>query len=360
MEASKMIVIKENKLIAFYIEIAKALGASPDEAHVWATCMVRADLRGMYTQGAAIISYSIKLIENGLATFGVPFKILKDEPSMALVDGGHGVGVVVSTNGMNLAIEKARSTGVGCIWVQNGGDFMMAANHTLQAIEQDMVGVAMRNGYPAVTPWGGKEPFFCTNPLSVAVPTQDEPPIVIDMAAGSFSVGQVVMASRDNRLLPSAHLVNREGIYTNDPTKIVIDPNDRESALNGAIVTLGHKGLVWTLIVELFTGLLAGSNTSNLNNYLPTSENPHKEETFLMAIDVSKLQPVADFKASADRFARALRSVKPAEGFDRVLYPGLIEAENEAARKKEGIPIRDEVWEQIIISATRLGVKFEG
>jgi LDH2 family malate/lactate/ureidoglycolate dehydrogenase len=354
-----MIVIKEDKLTAFYSDIAKALGASHDEAQVWAKCMVRADLRGMYTQGAAIVPYSINLIESRLANFGVPFKILKDEPSMALADGGYGVGVIVATRGMNLAMDKARSTGVGCVWVQNGGDFMMAANHTLQAIEQDMVGVVMRNGYPAVAPWGGKDPFFCTNPLSVAVPTQDEPPIVIDMAAGSFSVGQVVMAARDNRLLPSMHLVTSEGVYTNDPSKIVIDPTDRESALNGAIVTFGHKGLIWTLIVELFTGLLAGSNTSNLNNYEPTMENPHKEETFLMAIDVSKLQPVADFKASADRFVCALRSVKSAIGFDRVLSPGQIEAENEAQRKKEGIPIRDEVWEQIINVTNRLGVVFQ-
>jgi LDH2 family malate/lactate/ureidoglycolate dehydrogenase len=354
-----MITINETKLHAFYIEIANKLGASHDEAQIWAKCMVRADLRGMYTQGAAIIPYSIEIIEKRLAKFGVPFTILKDEPGMALVDGEFGVGAIVATRGMQLAIDKARRTGVGCVWVRNGGDFMMAANHTLQAIEQDMVGIAMRNGYPAVSPWGGKEPFFGTNPISVGVPTQDEPPIVIDMASGSFSVGQVVMAARDSRLLPSMHLVNEQGTYTNDPKDIVNNPSERESSMKGGIVTLGHKGLAWILIAELFTGLLAGSNTSNLNNYKPTAENPHKEETFLMAIDVSKLQPLAEFKASADRFVRALRSVKPAEGFERVLSPGQIEAENEVQRKKEGIPIRDEVWEQIMEITSRMGIKFK-
>jgi ureidoglycolate dehydrogenase (NAD+) len=355
-----MIIVDEKKLSSYYFEIATVLGASTEEAWIWAKCMVRADLRGMYTQGAAIIPYSVNMIENRIANFGAPFTLIRDEPGMALVDGGHGVGVVVATQGMKLAIEKARLTGVGCIWLQNGGDFMMAANYTMQAVEADMVGVAMRNGSPVVAPWGGRTPFFCTNPLSVAVPTQDEPTIVIDMASGSFSIGQVVMAARDQRLLPSAHLVNCDGVYTDDPASIVINPADRESALNGAIVTLGHKGLMWSMIVEIFTGLLTGANTSDLNGYEPTQDNPHNDATFLMAIDVSKLQPLAEFRASADRFVRSLRSVKPAAGFDRVISPGQIEAENEAQRKMEGIPIREDDWKQVIDTGTRLGVEFKG
>ncbi len=354
-----MIVLNERKVTSLYTEIAYALGATPEEAQIWAMCMVRADLRGMYTQGAAIIPYSVNLIETGFAKFGVRIRILKDEPGMALIDGGRGVGVVIATRAMNLAIEKARSNGVGCIWVQNGGDFMMAANYTLQAVEQDMVGIAMRNCGPLVAPWGGREPFFCTNPISVAVPTKDEPPIVIDMAAGSFSSGQVVMAARDNKHLPSPHLVTNDGVYTDDPTMIVIDPTDRESELRGGIVTLGYKGMAWTMIVELLSGLLAGTNTSNQNDYEPTLEHPWENAIFLMAVDVSKLQALADYKSSTDQFVRELRAVKPAKGFDHVIVPGEAEAKNEAQRKKEGIPIREEDWEGVIRVATKLGVEVE-
>jgi LDH2 family malate/lactate/ureidoglycolate dehydrogenase len=351
-----MKVVTVQELTSLYIRIAEALGAPQEEAEVFAHCMARADLRGMYTQGAAMIPYSVWMIEERLMRFGVPFKILRDELGMALVDGGYGVGAVVATRAMNLAIEKARSAGIGSVWVQNGGDFMMTANHTLQAAEQDMVGVVMRNENPRVAPWGGREPFFFTNPISVAVPTNEEAPIVIDMAAGSFSVGQTVMAARDKRLLPSAHLVSSDGIYTDDPTKIVRDPADRESGFSGAIVTLGHKGLAWALIIELFSGLLAGTNTSNQNDYEPTGERPWNEGMFLMAIDVGKLQPVKNFKASADRFIRALGSVEPADGFERVIVPGEIEARNEEQRIKEGVPIRDEDWQGVMNVAAKLGI----
>lgn len=351
-----MKLVKLQDLTSLYIRIAEALGAPPEEAEVFAHCMARADLRGMFTQGAAMIPYSVWMIEERLMRFGVPFKILREEPGMVLADGGYGVGAVVATRAMDFAIEKARTAGVGCVWVQNGGDFMMTANHTLQAVEQDMVGVVMRNENPRVAPWGGKEAFFFTNPISVAVPTDKEAPIVIDMAAGSFSVGQTVMAARDDKLLPSAHLVTGDGKYTDDPTKIVLDPEDRESGFSGSIVTLGHKGLAWALIIELFSGLLAGTNTSNKNDFEPTGERPWNEGMFHMAINVAKLQSVVGFKAAADEYIRALRGVEPAEGFKRVIVPGEIEAKKEQQRKKEGVPIRDEDWQGVMDVTARLGL----
>jgi LDH2 family malate/lactate/ureidoglycolate dehydrogenase len=352
-----MKIVSVQDISSVYIGIAKALGATPEEAETFARCHVRADLRGMYTQGAAIIPYAVWLLEQKLAFFGAPFKILRDEAGLSLVDAGYGVGVIVGTRAMDLAMEKARNAGTGCVWVQHGGDFNMSANHVLQAVEHDMVGIVMRNENPRVAPWGGRDPFFYTNPIAVGVPTAEEPPIIIDMAAGSFSIGQVVMAARDKRPLPTPHLVTSEGVYTDDATKIVIDPYNRESRFNGSLVTLGYKGLIWALIVELFSGLLTGTNTSNKNDYEPTADRPWDEGCFFMAIDVSKLCTVAEFKAATDEYARALRSVRPAEGFERIIVPGEVEAQKEEQRKKEGVPIRDEDWQKVLDIATRLGVK---
>ena len=233
---------------------------------------------------------------------------------------------------------------------------MMTANFPLQALQCDMVGVSMRNEYPQVAPWGGKELFFFTNPISIAVPTKEEPPIVIDMAAGSFSAGQVIMAARDKRLLPSPHLFSIDGVYTDDPKDIVVDPADRNSAFRGGIVTLGYKGLAWALIVEIFSGLLAGTKTSNENWPKPSREHPWNAAQFHMAINVGEIRPIEDFKADADRLIRSLRSVEPAQGFERVIVPGEVEASNEERRKREGVPIRPEDWQGVVEVANRLRV----
>ena len=347
------------ELTMTYTTIAKALGASPEEANIFARCLVRADVRGMYTQGAAVVPYLISLIEKRLMRFGAPFKVLRDEPASAVIDGGHGVGSVVTTRAMNLTIEKASHAGVGSVWVRNGGDFAMTSNHAVQALEHDQVGIAMRNGTPRVAPWGGRKPFFGTDPIAVAIPTGEEAPIIIDMAAGSFSVGQVVMAARDKRRLPSKHLVNDRGEYTDDPLSIIIDPMERESAFNGAIVSLGHKGYMWLLIVELLAGLLSGMGASNLNDYEPSSERPWNEGIFLMAIDIGKLLPVGEFKATADDLVRSLKAVEPAEGFERVIIPGELEAEKEQRYSKEGVPVRDEDWAELCKTATKLGFNLD-
>jgi LDH2 family malate/lactate/ureidoglycolate dehydrogenase len=351
-----MQILFERDLMSIYRGIAQALGAPTEEAEVFARCIVRADLRGMYTQGAAIVPYFVSLIEKKLMNFGVPLTVLRNEAAMALVDGGYGVGSVVSTRAMDLAIGKAKSSGVGCVWVRNGGDFAMTSNHSMQALAHSQVGVAMRNGTPRVAPWGGREAFFGTDPISVAIPTGRELPIVIDMACGSFSVGQVVMAARDKRLLPSKNLVGSDGVYTADPLAIIADPSDRESLFRGAIVPFGHKGYAWLLIVELLAGLLAGMGTSNKNDYEPSAERPWNEGAFLMAIDIAKLIPVLDFEAAADELVSSLRKAKTAESFATVRLPGEIEAENEQRYKREGIPIRDDDWEGVQKVATDLGV----
>jgi len=352
-----MKVVDIAELTSLYRKIAKVLEASAEEADIFAQCLARADLRGMYTQGAAIVPYLVSLVENRLMMFGARFTVVRDEPGMALVDGGHGVGSVVSTGAMNLAIEKAKSAGVGCVWVRNGGDFAMTSNHSMQALEHDQVGLAMRNGSPRVAPWGGRSPFFGTNPISIAIPSGKEVPIVIDMASGSFSVGKVVMAARDEQLLPSAHLVTEEGVYTNDPRSIIVNPLDRESEFRGAIVSLGYKGYAWLLVIELFAGLLSGMGTSNRNAYVADAEHPWNEGIFFMAIDVSKLQPVDEFKTATDELIRSLKSVKPAKGFERVLIPGEVEAGLELRYRREGIPIRDEDWEGLKSTANRLGLQ---
>ena len=354
-----MPVIPADALHGAYRTLATKLGAPPDEADIFARCYVRADLRGLFTAGAAVVPYILHLVRADLMRFGAPFEVVRDQAASALVDGHYGVGSVVSTHAMDLAIEKARGAGVGCVWIRNGGDFGMASNHAIQAVEQDMVGIAMRNGTPRVAPWGGRDPFFGTDPIAVAVPAGSHPPIVIDMSAGSFSVGRTVMAARDGKSMPTPHLVDAEGRYTDDPSSVVVDPADRESALDGALVSLGHKGFAWQLIVEVLAGVLSGMGTSNENDFLPSADRRWREGTFMMAIDASQRAPIERIRDDVDGLVDALKAVRPAQGFDDVHVPGHGAAEHEANRRGAGVPVRDEDWEGIVRFAAEIGVSLD-
>jgi L-2-hydroxycarboxylate dehydrogenase (NAD+) len=100
-----------------------------------------------------VVPCLISLVERGLMRFAAPFTLPKDGPASVLVDGGDGVGSVVATKAMDLAISRAKSAGICGVWVRAGGDLAMASNHALQALPHDQVGIVMRNGTPRVAPW---------------------------------------------------------------------------------------------------------------------------------------------------------------------------------------------------------------
>jgi L-2-hydroxycarboxylate dehydrogenase (NAD+) len=204
-------------LHSVYRSIAERFGASPEEAEIFADCTLLPDLRGHATQGLAFLPMVYPLLRDGLARFGAPIRMIREGPGFAIVDGGLGVGQVVATRAMALAIDRAQRDGVASVWVRHTNDFTMASIYALQALVHDCVGVAMSNGAPLVAPWGGRDKMFSTNPIAVAVPAGRELPIVIDMSSSALSHGQVVLAARDGRLVPDRLLVDESGGFTDDP-----------------------------------------------------------------------------------------------------------------------------------------------
>ena len=104
-----------------------------------------------------------------------------------LIDGNRGPGQVVATQAMEIAIEKAKNATVGLAWVRNSNDFTMASSYATMALEHDFIGLAMSNGVPLVSTWGGRDPVFNTNPLAFVVPAGTEKPIIFDGAMSSVS-----------------------------------------------------------------------------------------------------------------------------------------------------------------------------
>jgi LDH2 family malate/lactate/ureidoglycolate dehydrogenase len=351
-----MPVIRHERLQRIYVAVAAAHGASPAEAETFATCLVRADLRGYTLQGAALVPYYHELLRDGVLQFGRWPDVEAEGPGFAALDGHRNVGQVIGTRAIEIASEKASESGIALVTVANSGDFAMASGFALQALAHDQIGIAMGNGYPLVAPWGGRDPFFCTNPLAIAVPTGDEAPLVIDMATSSYSMGQTVRAARDGRRLEGIAVVDPQGRYGDDPGAIVVDPMDRESPLNGAILPAGHKGFGWLLIVEVLAGVLSGARGSYVNR-VDSGPSPRTQYgNCFMAIDVGHFIGVARFKADMDELIGALRSAHPAEGFDAVRVPGERSAREHDRRIEHGVPVREEEWRIALDMCDELGI----
>lgn len=347
-------------LQALYEAIWSRLGASADEARIFARCFVRADLLGRKdTQGIAYIPNTYRKIRNGGIRLGVPIKIVREGAAFAVVDGGRGPGQLVATKAMEIAIQKAREATVGSVWVRNGNDFTMAANYSEMALEHDYVGMASSNSRAHVAPWGGRDPVFGTNPISFAIPAGVEKPIVFDGGMGSLTYGAVVHAARDGVRLPEKWLVDEAGHLTDDPSRIVVDPYERSSPQRGAIVPLGPKGFGWLLWVEIIAGILSGMLPSIENTRRISAEEPDTRGVYLMAINVGNLVPIDEFKAKVDGLIRSVKASRLAEGFSEILLPGERGMREEERRKREGVPIPDHYWSRVSDIASELGIDLE-
>jgi L-2-hydroxycarboxylate dehydrogenase (NAD+) len=223
----------------------------------------------------------------------------------------------------------------------------MAAAFALQALEHGMVGIAMSNAQALVAPWGGQDRLFGTNPISIAIPSGEQAPIVIDTSTSAISGGRVTVARHDGAKLGGPWVVDTQGRMTADPSDFA------------AIVPLGPKGFGWLLFVEILAGILSGMGGSRFVQPNPDTEHPSTIGQLFMAIDVARLMPVAEFKAQVDALIGTVKASRPAEGFVEILLPGESAAREYERRQREGIPVRDEYWSQLVATADELGVDLE-
>lgn len=351
-----MRVVPTERLSELYRAIAAAMGADDAEAQIYSDCFLRADLRGKDTQGIACVELFHRWLRSGAIEFGAPFTVEIDTPASAVVDGGHGPGQVVATRAMRLAVEKAKDVGVGSVFVRNTNDFAMASNYALQALEHDCVGLVMSNGIPYVAPWGGRDPLFGTSPVAFAIPASAYDPIVHDSSLSMASHGTVVRAARDGMQLPEPCLVDREGRVTADAVTFIEDPHDRNSPQLGALLSLGRKASGWLFFADVMAGILSGMTASLGVVAEPTATRRSTLGQWLLAVDLSTFGDPAQLTARVDDLIASVKASQPAEGTERVRYPGEQAAQEERRRRRDGIPVRDEHWDGMRRVAAELGL----
>jgi len=174
--------VTPEKLREATVHILKALNATDVEASIVADSLVQADMRGIDTHGVNLLTTLYERVNAGMLEIPTNVKVLKESDATALIDGANGLGQVAVHKAMTISVEKAKQFGLGCCLVRNTNNIGILSFYTLQAAREAMIGIVMSNAAPAISPWGGSEAFFGTNPLSVAIPGDaDDPAIVLDM-----------------------------------------------------------------------------------------------------------------------------------------------------------------------------------
>ena len=199
------------QLSDFAQAVFRSIGCSEEDTLIATRCLLSADLRGVDSHGIARLPGYVRLWEAGRANTTPHIRIIHESPSTAVVDGDSGLGLVVAPYAMTVAISKARTVGTGWVSVQNSNHFGIAGYHAMMAVEEDMIGIAMTNASPLVSPTFSIDRMLGTNPICVAIPAGEEPAFVADLATTTAANGKLEILQRRKEDAPEGWIQDSTG-----------------------------------------------------------------------------------------------------------------------------------------------------
>lgn len=342
------VTVSVDSLAHFARDIFLALGLEPDEAALCADGLMQSELRCLpgQMQGVGRLPVYRQRIREGLVTPGAPFEILRESPSIALVDAHNALGHVSGFKAMQLAVAKAKATGVGQVIVRHSSHFGSAGVHARRAVSADCMGIAISNAGPEMAPWGGTTPVLGTNPWAIAAPTNGPFPLVLDMAVTTAGKGMMMWLARDGRKMPLDWAITRDGRTTDEPTE----------AMDGTLLPIGGpKGYGLSLMTDVLTGVLGGAAFGSA-----LYKNPAFQDVghLFMAYDIEWFMPVNEFKSRLDALLSEIQASNLRPGVEQIYLPGELEYLREQDKLQNGVRVERQSFEELRQLAADLKVEF--
>ena len=343
-------ILQANSLLSFTEKVCISAGMGPREAHVFAESLVHANMRGMDSHGVMRLGAYLRRIREGVLAVGAEPEIITDGDTLLSVDGHNGVGVWIAQRVMEQCVERAGEKGVCIAGVKNCNHFGCAAYFTHFAAERHMIGFAMANSPKAVSPYGGAEAMFGTNPLAVTVPAKGGVIYDLDMATSLVAQGKLILARKEGRSVPSGWGVDAEGNPSTDPAAIL--DGGTLSAFGGA------KGYAIMMLIELLCVCLAQGMPSTAMGSMYGQARPQGTGFVLGAVDYSRIVDADTFETMAGELIASVKSSRTAPGVEEIYMPGELEARRFERARREGIELSDVVAAELTSLGEMYGVPF--
>ncbi|MFN8442385.1 MAG: Ldh family oxidoreductase [Caldilineaceae bacterium] len=313
-----------------------------------ADSLVESNLVGHDSHGVLRVPEYIERIQAGTLKLNGKVEIVRETAGTALIDCGWNLGQVAVPQGMELAMRKARSNGIGMVVLGHCDHTGRVGEYVVTAAQQGMIGQLICNGsLPGglVAPFGGARRALGANPIAWAIPVADRQPIFFDFATSAVAHGKLQVAADKGELVPEGWIIDKHG----NPTR---NPHDQFD--DGAILPFGgHKGYALSVMIELLGGGLSGSGFPLLPGYR------WDQGTVLMAIDIEAFQPLVEFKQQAAEFVHHLKATPRSLGVEEILLPGEVEWRTKALRERDGIPLPEVTWERIKVAGEKVGFQLD-
>ncbi len=336
-------------LSAFIKRAFEAAGLFSDDAEIVAGLMVEADLRGSDTHGVIRLPLYLRRLKAGGINARPHIRIVEDRPATALVDGDNGMGHLVMRFAAMTAIEKAKAAGLAWVGARMSNHAGPAALYAMMPLAHDMIGLYLAVGSNNhLPPWGSTENLLGTNPIAIAVPAQDEAPVVLDMAPTVAAFGKVRLKMQRGEELPVGWMIGRDGKPLTDPKR----------AEQGLLLPIGdYKGYGLSLMVGLLAGALnQAAFGREVVDFVKEQGKATNTGHAIVALSIDAFAPAAAFKRQVDAAVRVMRGAERLPGVERIWLPGEQSHRKRQDRTKNGSPVAKALRESLDAAARELAI----
>jgi LDH2 family malate/lactate/ureidoglycolate dehydrogenase len=327
------------------------VGVPDGEAAIVADFLARSDLRGIETHGVMRLPIYIQRIQKKYVRAVSKITIVKEKGATAYLEAHGSMGHIAAYKAMEMAIKKAADYGTGWASVKDSGHFGVAGLFAMMALEKNLIGYVVTNSAPMMAPYGGRDRILGNNPLSYAFPTDQCPPVVLDMSCSVVSSGKLILCRKKGERIPLGWAYDKNGLPTDNPYE------GYEGG--GSLMPVGgHKGYGMVLVHEMLTAVLTGGKLTKEIKSLYEEDKTGIQGTChsFMAIDPDCFIGRENFKKEMDRYIKSIKESAKAQNAAEILMPGEPELRTETERLKDGIPLVPATMKELAVLGESLGI----
>lgn len=346
-------------LKSFCQDAFSKFGFTLEESGIITDVLLLSDLYGIESHGMQRLVRYHKGIEKGLIQVHAKPETVFETPVSAVIDGHDGMGQLLSYSAMELAIKKAKGTGIAVVTVRNSNHFGIAGYYAKMACDAGLLGMAMTNSEAIMVPTNSRLAMLGSNPIAIALPA-DPYPFFFDASTTVVTRGKLEIYNKLGKPLPEGWALNAQGHGTTNAAEVLKNIVGKNG---GGIMPLGgeceesggHKGYGYGMLCEIFCSILSMGVTSNHTHTGGKGGTCHG----FIAIDPKVFGDPAQIKEHFSTFLQELRDAPKAEGAARIYTHGEKEVLACADRIKNGIDVNINTIAEMKDLANYLGMDFD-
>lgn len=329
--------------------VLESAGLRRERAGELAELLVVTQARGVWSHGVNLTHKYAKQIQGGTLEQEPAIRVQKQSQIIAKLDGDRGLGVTVVTDAVARAMEMARNTGVGIVTFTNLQHYAAGLYYAQRPVQQGMIFLMVANSPASMAPYGGTEKYYGTNPFTFAAPMGKYPAYCLDMATTAVAGNKLENAMNLGERVPYGLGLDRNHQPSQDPGEILY---------HGCLLPFGGmKGSGIAGMVNILGGLLSGgAYGADVNSMCTDSAKPANYGGFVLVLDIAHFMDMEIYTARAENWVEGILRNPPAEGFDRVVYPGYPEEERWQDAVKNGLELGEIAIQKLKLAGELTGV----